>query len=414
MKMKERLEEYAEPVSPAAWEELEADLQRLPTASPAPKRRPMWPWWAAAAVLLLLIGFSALWQMPQVDEKQRMAYVPASPTPPSQEASSQPSAYAAEEEPSSATPAVAAAPAATDVSAAPRHDFPHPQLHQQPTASVDSCHRPSAYPQPSHREQTPQQHQPQHRRRENTRPVQRRSLQQPHSSRQTGADWSLALAVGNPGRVLGMGVGETVNTSGPAYTYQSVAPVHWNECASSILNVGDGEELVFREGMPYLLKDTEEKAEIEHKQPVSVGISLRKSLSGRISVETGVVYTYLASDVKYPGTSTVVEQKLHYLGIPVRVNYDVWKKKRFLLYASAGGMVEKCIYGRVDGEKESVDPLQFSVTGAVGAQVNVSSRVGLYIEPGVAYYFDDGSSVETIRKEHPCNFSLQGGIRLMY
>lgn len=211
-----------------------------------------------------------------------------------------------------------------------------------------------------------------------------------------------------------MGVGETVNTSGPTYIYQSVAPVHWNECASSILNVGDGEELVFREGMPYLLKDTEEKAEIEHKQPVSVGVSLRKSLSGRISVETGVVYTYLASDVKYPGTSTVVEQKLHYLGIPVRVNYDVWKKKRFLLYASAGGMVEKCIYGRVDGETESVDPLQFSVTGAVGAQVNVSSRVGLYIEPGVAYYFDDGSSVETIRKEHPCNFSLQGGIRLMY
>ena len=34
--------------------------------------------------------------------------------------------------------------------------------------------------------------------------------------------------------------------------------------------------------------------------------------------------------------------------------------------------------------------------------------------PGVAYYFDDGSDIQTIRKENPFNFNIQAGIRLTY
>ena len=69
---------------------------------------------------------------------------------------------------------------------------------------------------------------------------------------------------------------------------------------------------------------------------------------------------------------------------------------------------------QVGSEKETVDPLQLSVMGAVGAQYNVSNRVGIYVEPGVSYFFDDGSAIETIRKESPTNFTLQAGIRLTY
>ena len=76
--------------------------------------------------------------------------------------------------------------------------------------------------------------------------------------------------------------------------------------------------------------------------------------------------------------------------------------------------MEKCVYGKIGGEKETVDPLQFSVAGALGAQLNISRKVGVYVEPGVSYYFDDGSDVQTIRKENPFNFTLQGGLRLTY
>ena len=88
--------------------------------------------------------------------------------------------------------------------------------------------------------------------------------------------------------------------------------------------------------------------------------------------------------------------------------------KNFTMYVSAGGAIEKCVYGKIGTESETVKPVQLSVMGAVGAQYNISNRVGLYVEPGVSYFFDDGSDVQTIRKENPCNFTLQGGIRLTY
>lgn len=59
-------------------------------------------------------------------------------------------------------------------------------------------------------------------------------------------------------------------------------------------------------------------------------------------------------------------------------------------------------------------PLQFSVSGAVGAQLNATKRMGFYVKPGVSYFFDDGSEVQTIRKEHPFNFTVRAGIRLTY
>ena len=43
-----------------------------------------------------------------------------------------------------------------------------------------------------------------------------------------------------------------------------------------------------------------------------------------------------------------------------------------------------------------------------------SRHVGFYIEPGMAYYFDDGSDIQTIRKEQPWLFALQAGFRLSY
>ena len=99
---------------------------------------------------------------------------------------------------------------------------------------------------------------------------------------------------------------------------------------------------------------------------------------------------------------------------PTRANWNFIDTKRFTVYVSAGGAVEKCVYGTIDSEKETVKPLQLSVLGAVGAQLNLTNHLGFYVEPGVSYFFDDGSDIQTIRKENPCNFTLQAGFRLSY
>jgi len=107
-------------------------------------------------------------------------------------------------------------------------------------------------------------------------------------------------------------------------------------------------------------------------------------------------------------------QKLHYVGVPVRGNWDFFEKNNFTLYLSAGGMAEKCIYGKLGDNKKTEGPVQLSVMGAVGAQYSPTRRVAIYFEPGVSYYFDNGSDFVTIRKDNPVNLNLQAGIRLVY
>ena len=63
-------------------------------------------------------------------------------------------------------------------------------------------------------------------------------------------------------------------------------------------------------------------------------------------------------------------------------------------------------------EDVDVDRLQWSVSGAVGFQYNFIENLGIYVEPGIGYYFDDGSDVLTVYKDKPLNFSLQVGVRL--
>ena len=56
-----------------------------------------------------------------------------------------------------------------------------------------------------------------------------------------------------------------------------------------------------------------------------------------------MTYSYLGSDISQETGNARMEtkQKLHYVGIPVNVNYSVLRTNRLNLYASAGVEVEK-------------------------------------------------------------------------
>lgn len=238
-------------------------------------------------------------------------------------------------------------------------------------------------------------------------PVERESASRTHG-------WSVGLGVVNSG---GLG-----NASGNGTDRQLLSYVgNTNSGRLNLVTMTDdvvfipgGQELFFKDGLPYLRKHERRIKSIDHKQPLSFGFSLRKNLAKGFSVETGLTYTYLASDVRFDDGSEKLSQKLHYIGIPIRVNWSFVDKRSFTVYVSAGGAVEKCVYGKFGNDSKTVKPLQLSVLGALGAQYNISGRIGLYVEPGVSYFFDDGSDVGTIRKENPCNFTLQAGIRLTY
>lgn len=173
-------------------------------------------------------------------------------------------------------------------------------------------------------------------------------------------------------------------------------------------------------------RDVETKTEYEHHLPIRIGLSVAYALTDRLSISSGLTYTRLSSDIKDPSRESkyIGEQRLHYIGIPVNVSYKVASFRWISLYGTAGVLAEKCVSGTTDeGYVEnntmkytntqdiSSKPLQMSVNAGVGIQFDFIDNVGIYAEPGLSYYFDDGSALQTIYKEKPLNFNLNVGVR---
>ena len=59
-------------------------------------------------------------------------------------------------------------------------------------------------------------------------------------------------------------------------------------------------------------------------------------------------------------------------------------------------------------------PLQWSVNASAGVQYQFTPHTSIYIEPTINYYIPDGSSLRTIRKEHPVTFTVPVGIRFSW
>lgn len=173
-------------------------------------------------------------------------------------------------------------------------------------------------------------------------------------------------------------------------------------------------------------RDIETKTEYDHHLPIRIGLSVAYALTDRLSISSGLTYTRLSSDIKDASRESkyIGEQRLHYVGIPVNVSYKVASSRWISLYGTAGVLAEKCVSGTTDeGYVEnntmkytntqdiSSKPLQMSVNAGVGIQFDFIDNVGIYAEPGLSYYFDDGSALQTIYKEKPLNFNLNVGVR---
>ena len=173
-------------------------------------------------------------------------------------------------------------------------------------------------------------------------------------------------------------------------------------------------------------RDVETKTEYDHHLPIRIGLSVAYALTDRLSISSGLTYTRLTSDIKDASRESkyIGEQRLHYVGIPVNVSYKVASFRWLGLYGTAGVLAEKCVSGTTDeGYVEnntmkytnthdiSSKPLQMSVNAGVGIQFDFIDNVGIYAEPGLSYYFDDGSALQTIYKEKPLNFNLNVGVR---
>ena len=164
-------------------------------------------------------------------------------------------------------------------------------------------------------------------------------------------------------------------------------------------------------------KKVQERKASKHAFPIRLGIKLSYPLNDRLSLQSGVGYTLLKSDLSY--SSMQIGQQLHYIGVPLGLHYQLWNSGRFSLYGAVGAMLEKCVKNNSELPSAFTDaalintekPWQCSLNAALGAEYRLDKAIGIYLEPGVGYFFEDGTSVEHYYTEHPFVPSLEIGLR---
>jgi len=142
-----------------------------------------------------------------------------------------------------------------------------------------------------------------------------------------------------------------------------------------------------------------------HDIPLSAGLTLRWDLSPRLSLESGLTYSYLHSYENLFG-----DQRLHFVGIPLRLNVLLFSAGPLEVGAGGYGMAEKCLSARQGKQSVKEPGIQWSSGAFLDAGYRIGSSVSLYMQPSISYYFTK-TELLTYRTENPLGFSLQAGLR---
>lgn len=151
-----------------------------------------------------------------------------------------------------------------------------------------------------------------------------------------------------------------------------------------------------------------EQADLKHDRPWSFGLTLSRELGRGFSLETGLQYTLLRAEVRYRyGTAN---QSLHLLGVPLRLQKELFEAGRFGLYVGAGGVAELPLRSKVGDVVVHDRRVQFSLSVVAGARYRIGGAAELYFEPDLGYQLTE-TRLRTIRTEDPLTLSLRAGLR---
>lgn len=150
-----------------------------------------------------------------------------------------------------------------------------------------------------------------------------------------------------------------------------------------------------------------------HKLPLSFGLTFGKEFAHGLTVESGVVYSLLRSEAFAQYGGEKLRQRLHFIGIPVRLNWRLADRAGLSLYIGAGAMVEKCISAHFGSESVSEKGVQGSVFAAAGIQYRLGGPASVYLEPEISYYFTQ-TRLRTARNDSPACLSLHLGVRFSF
>lgn len=151
--------------------------------------------------------------------------------------------------------------------------------------------------------------------------------------------------------------------------------------------------------------------EAEHFMPLKLGLSARWKFTSRWALTSGLEYSRYKSNIKYSLSGTK-SQYVHYIGLPIRLDYTIVETRWMEVYLGAGSAVDYCVKATVGGESTHKDGFSFSLQGAGGVQLNITRQIGVFMEPQISWFKPASENrQETYRTDHPVSFNISGGVR---
>ena len=253
-------------------------------------------------------------------------------------------------------------------------------------------------------------------------------------------DWHLALAyAGNPQNDMSLTDNYMTMPSISGSMTRSTKLYNWGDYMDYVMANAPMMDSVSASNMRHVAiinsnhpKDplTETK---HHERPLTLQLSLSRQINNHWSLSTGLSYTRLKSTFESGNENTLIHrtQKLHYLGIPIKLNYRMAGGNRWSLYTSGGAQLDFPVSARLTtqyiyggpyapiGNSPEINanisaPWQWSVGIGIGAQYQIVPHLNIYLEPSLNYFIPTSSDIETYRTEHPFDLSLPFGLRFTW
>ena len=153
-------------------------------------------------------------------------------------------------------------------------------------------------------------------------------------------------------------------------------------------------------------------ATADHHFPLAFGLDVSYPLTPRLSLTSGIELSIYKSRFLIPTLSSPqVEQKVYYLGIPLRLDWTVWQGERFSSWIGAGGKVDRSVYAMFGNKKVKDDAFNWSALANAGLRYDIVDNVGIYLAPEASWHFKpENPNLLTYRTENPLTFSVKAGL----
>lgn len=396
--MKQKLEGHKMTPPAGLWEAISSEMNLEPAPAQKPVAIRRWIW-AAAAVALALVGFFAFYNFNEKQPKLEAHHEANTLSHPiSQDSDNQ--SISADKPAIIAKPKIPVKPKLlamgtqqTSIAETNILDV----IEEQREAPIEEKVAPAIEENSEHQQELKSEHQ----QKKNTYLPDVIEPTTTGSQSDNSSKWTIGIT-GSNGLLLA--ANDYVNSMNTQHIYNDASPADFFD--SSLLNNNV-------QKYEFVSVYTIANVEAKHHIPLRLGLSLQYHLNNRLALVSGISYTYLKSEFSVPQHSYLdYDQELNYLGIPVGLSYKLLASEHFNIYVAGVTLIEKCVSAKVSEGDIKSRPWQWSINTSAGAEYNFTPQFGVYLEPSLGYYFNDGTSLQHYYKEHPLAPSVQFGLRL--